>query len=151
MVRVQVSNYNLDNSTTAFVDCSLCEVTNGYPNVNNVLSSRRIAPADVKVRQWVKVVFDTPARLRRNVEYAIVFATVDTNLKVRIAELGKWDAANNKWLTEQSYLRGVFFNSSNGSAWSAVQTEDLMFRVNIADYTLSELNYNLGTTTVASN
>lgn len=62
-------------------------------------------------------------------------STADTAIKV--AELGKYDAVNSRWVTSQSYQVGILLSSSNASTWTLHQNLDLTFRLLAAKFTES--------------
>jgi hypothetical protein len=139
------------NATSSFVDVILCETLNGYPNTGEVLARKRLYADDIVSGNWTNVTFGSNIIVEGDVEYAIVLMTQDTNLKVRVAQLGKYDQANNAWISMQNYLPGVLFNSSNATAWSAIQDEDLMFRIHKASYPVNTVtDVTLGTQAVTN-
>lgn len=77
-------------------------------------------------------------------EYAIVLLTDDENTAVKIAELGKYDSVNNRWVTSQPYQVGVLLSSSNASTWTAHQNLDLTFRLLAAKFTENSTTIDLG-------
>jgi hypothetical protein len=68
-------------------------------------------------------------------EYALVLLTDDADTLVKIAELGKYDAVNSRWVTSQPYQVGVLLSSSNASTWTPHQNFDLTFRLLAAKFT----------------
>jgi len=83
-----------------------------------------------------------------NVEYAIVVLCNDPDGAVAIAELGKWDSTNGRWVTQQPYQVGVLLSSSNASTWTAHQDRDMTFRLLARRYTQTEREINLGVVNV---
>ncbi|MFP3022639.1 MAG: hypothetical protein ACEY3K_06930, partial [Wolbachia sp.] len=67
-------------------------------------------------------------------EYAIVLLTDDADTAVKIAELGKYDTVNSRWVTSQPYQVGVLLSSSNASTWTPHQNLDLTFRLLAAKF-----------------
>ena len=68
-------------------------------------------------------------------EYCIVILSNSNNYNVWTSELGGIDVttATPRLISAQPYA-GVLFKSQNASTWTAHQNEDLMFRVNIAEF-----------------
>lgn len=124
------------NTTNAFVDVLVCETLNGYPNTGKTLGATRLTGPQIRslTNGLVRATFNTPVFVKANEEYAIVIMTQDVNLTVAVAELGAYDTAYKRWLTSNTYLQGVFFNSSNATAWTPLQNTDLLFKINTANY-----------------
>ncbi|RDD34062.1 hypothetical protein Wcon_01893 [Wolbachia endosymbiont of Cylisticus convexus] len=80
-------------------------------------------------------------------EYAIVLLTDDADTAVKIAELGKYDAVNSRWVTSQPYQVGVLLSSSNASTWTPHQNLDLTFRLLAAKFSESSYVIDLGKVT----
>lgn len=119
----------------------LCETSVGIPNKQKTLSSIRKFRSDITVNAWTNFEFAVPAYVSSGVEYAIIVETTDSVASVAVSELGKYDSLNGRWITSQSYNAGVLLNSSNSSTWTAIQKEDLTFRI-------SRSNFQPTTTTV---
>lgn len=85
-----------------------------------------------------------PVWLEAGHEYAVVLLTDDAETAVRIAELGKHDATNARWVTSQPYQVGVLLSSSNASTWTAHQDRDLTFKLLAAKFTESSRTVELG-------
>jgi len=104
------------------------ETVAGFPT-RTVLAEGRIEASDISTTGATRIVFDAPVMLQAGVEYALVVLTDDTETSLAIAELGKWDSANLRWVTAQPYQVGVLLSSSNASTWTAHQNSDLAFRL----------------------
>lgn len=122
----------------------LRETQNGYPT-QTIQAETTLKPSEITLNAWNRFEFKTPFMAQANVEYAIVVLCNDAIGAVAIAELGKWDSANNRWVTQQPYQVGVLLSSSNASTWTAHQDRDLTFRLLARRYTQSEKVVNLGT------
>lgn len=125
------------------------ETQTGFPT-QTILGEATIEPAQIAVGAWNRFVFKTPVRALANVEYAIVVLCNDAIGSVAIAELGKWDATNQRWVTQQPYQIGVLLSSSNASTWTAHQDRDLTFRLLARRYTQTERVVDLGTVSVTA-
>ncbi len=62
-----------------------------------------------------------------------------------MAELGKFDAHLQRWVTAQPYQVGVFGSSSNNRAWTVHQELDAYFKAKKAVFTQSTRTIQLGT------
>lgn len=123
------------------------ETQTGFPT-QTILAESTIEPAQITVGAWNRFTFNTPVRALANVEYAIVVLCNDALGSVAIAELGKWDSTNGRWVTQQPYQIGVLLSSSNASTWTAHQDRDLTFRLLARRYTQSERVVDLGNVSV---
>jgi hypothetical protein len=103
------------------------ETANGVPT-SAILAQRAITTSALVVGQWNRFSF-TPTRLEQGVEFAVVVACDDATTAVGIAELGKFDSAQQRWVTSQPYQVGVLLSSSNASTWTPHQEKDLTFRL----------------------
>lgn len=103
------------------------ETGNGVPG-KDVISEFSMNTASLVVGQMNRIMW-TPVRLEAGVEYALVLACDDAVTSVGIAELGKFDAALQRWVTSQPYQIGVLLSSSNLSTWTPHQDRDLTFRL----------------------
>jgi hypothetical protein len=83
------------------------------------------------------------------VEYAIVVLCNDADGAVAVAELGKYDGAAGRWVTNQPYNVGVLLSSSNASTWTPHQDRDMAFRLLAARYTQSVREIDLGSVTLS--
>lgn len=132
---------------TDYVDVLITETTVGIPDMGKVLTSKRIFRDEITANNWTDIVFDNPCFTSSGVEYAIVVATNDSITKVNIAELGEFDEFNKKWITKQSYAVGALLTSSNANSWTALQKEDLTFKLDSAVY-VDTNTVSLGTVSV---
>lgn len=73
---------------------------------------------------------DAPIHLAPG-EYAIVVISNSVEYEVFVAQLGKTDLISNQIISKQPYT-GVFFKSQNAATWTAIQEEDLKFKINSA-------------------
>ena len=120
----------------------LREAENGYPT-QRVLAETHVKAANITLGQWTAIHW--PATdLQANREYALVILCDDAETALAIAELGKFDATRERWVTAQPYQVGVLLSSSNASTWTAHQDADLTFELLAADYTESTRLIELG-------
>lgn len=129
-------------STPIFVE--LRETQVGMPTTN-ILAAAQINPGDITTGAWNRWVFDLPVDLMADTEYALVVLCNDPVGEVAVAELGKFDATAQRWITSQPYNIGVLLSSSNAVTWTAHQDKDLTFRLLGASFTQAERIVSLGT------
>lgn len=129
------------NSNPVYVE--IRETTVGLPN-STMVCEGVIQGSQINTTGWTKCTFTRPVYLEAGTEYAIVLLTDDPDHAVAIAEGGKYDATNQRWVTSQPYTVGVFFKSSNASTWTPVQEADLAFRLYGASFTSTTRTVALG-------
>lgn len=123
------------------------ETQTGFPT-QSILAASDLVKSEITVNQWNRFEFKRPVRVLPNVEYAVVVLCNDPDGAIGIAELGKWDQVNNRWVTNQPYQIGVLLSSSNASTWTAHQDKDMAFRLLARNYTESNKTVDLGTVTL---
>lgn len=120
------------------------ETTAGFPN-RRVLGECRLAPSAISVGgSHTRCAFTGPVSLLGGTEYAIVVLCDDAVSELAVAEVGKWDSVNGRWITSQPYQIGTLLSSSNASTWTAHQSMDMAFRLLRAQYTETSLDIPLG-------
>ena len=132
------------NKGTTDFEVQIRDVTAGFPGQNIYASARKKASA-ITAGSFVRFDFDKPIYLRAGDEYAIVAMCNDADGAIAVAELGKFDASNQKWVTSQPYTVGVLLSSSNAVTWTTHQDRDMTFKLVKANYTQTEREINLGT------
>lgn len=133
---------------TSDIIVQIRETLVGIPT-KGVIAEGRLKPADITPDAWNRFAFEVPAAIMPNVEYAIVVLCNDAVSSVAVAELGKYDTANSRWVTGQPYNVGVLLSSSNASTWTPHQDRDMAFKLLAAKYTETERVIDLGTVTVS--
>lgn len=135
---------------TTNVIVQIRETTVGFPN-QRVLAESRLAPGAITVGgAMTRFLFGSPVSLLGGAEYAVVVMCNDANGEVSMAELGKFDATAQRWITAQAYNVGVMLSSSNASTWTVHQDRDLAFRILSANYTATTRTVALGTVAVTA-
>ena len=136
---------------TSQVVVQIRETATGFPT-RNVLAEGRVTPAAITVNSPTptRITMNRPVLLEAGVEYALVVLCDDADTALAVAELGKWDSANNRWVTSQPYQVGVLLSSSNASTWTAHQDKDMAFRLLKASYTEDSRTVALGKVAVAN-
>lgn len=121
--------------------------SNGVPN-QEILAEGRLLPSQITAGQWNRWILDNPVQVAPNAEYALVVLCNDATGSVGIAEMGKYDATTQRWVTQQPYQVGVLLSSSNASTWTPHQDRDLTFRLLARKYTQAEKVVELGSVAV---
>lgn len=134
---------------TSNVVVQIRETQLGLPT-RNVVGEARLAPADIVTNTHTRVTFEAPVQLLANTEYALVVLSDDDVTTLRVAELGKWDEVNERWITSQPYQVGVLLSSSNASTWTPHQDRDMAFRLHKAVFTETAKSVALGTVAVVA-
>ena len=113
----------------------------GYPTTLSIAGTRVYKrPADVTTSATAavstKFTFNAPVVLKAGVEYAIVISP-DANspdYRVWTSEPGVPDVTDTSLISNQSWGLGTLFSSTSNRAFSAIQGEDLKFKVNRAEF-----------------
>jgi Domain of unknown function (DUF4815) len=128
------------------------EVVNGYPgktilpfsevilspeNVN--ISATKVNTSDgqsLPAPIATNFKFPSPVYLNDKTEYCIVLLSDSNNYKAWISQMGDTSVVTGNVITSQPY-NGVLFKSQNASTWTANQDQDLMFKINQAQFSTS--------------
>lgn len=133
---------------TTNAQVQLRQVENGMPTAV-VLAEAIVPPASqVLGGGHTRIQFDSAVPLLDSEEYAIVILCNDAKTALSIAEMGKFDANVQKWVTAQPYTVGVLLSSSNAKTWTAHQERDLTFRLLTARFAKTATEIDLGTITL---
>lgn len=149
---VQMSGVDLWFAAAPTTECrvQIRATAIGIPT-QEVIAEKVIAPAAVVLGgAHTRILFDFPVSLIGGVEYAIVVLCNDAVGELSVAEMGKFDAAAQRWITSQPYTIGVMLSSSNASTWTPHQDRDMTFRVLTADFTETLRTIALGTVPVTA-
>jgi hypothetical protein len=120
------------------VTLQLRPTVNGYPSSTVVYpyGSVTLTPDKVKVtdspdlnddNKYTDFVFDSPVYMLPG-EHSFVLLSNCNKYEAYVAEVGKLDLVSGSQISEQPY-GGSFFQSQNGSTWTADQNLDIMFRI----------------------
>ena len=139
------------------VQIQIRPVVNGYPHSSQILpyadmtvnpeTVKEVSEATMRARYsdptltqplddsalYTTVTFDGPVTLQPGTEYAIVLIANSIKYQVYVSEVGQKLVGTDRLISTQPYL-GSFFKSQNASTWTAIQEEDLMFRIMRAEY-----------------
>lgn len=122
----------------------------GFPT-QDILAERVILPSQIILGgAHTRVSFASPVHLIGGIEYAIVVLCDDAVGELAVAELGKFDAVAQRWITSQPYTIGVLLSSSNASTWTPHQDRDMAFRLLRASYTQTTRTVVLGNVAVTA-
>ena len=117
------------------VTLQLRETSTGFPT-RTILAQKAVPAASLVVTGGghTRILFDSPVGVTAGVEYALVVLCDDAVTSLAVAELGKFDATNQQWVTAQPYNVGTLLSSSNASTWTAHQDKDMAFRLLAANF-----------------
>ena len=119
----------------------------GVPT-QNVLAEQSILPTAIFTNGTATRITWNPMWCEAGQEYAVVLLTDDGEASVKIAELSKYDAVHDRWVTSQPYQVGVLLSSSNASTWTPHQNLDLTFRLLAATFIEERTTLELGKTSI---
>lgn len=125
-------------SSTVPVTMELRKMVNGYPESTQTIPFGVVTlyPDDVNVSETAAVAtnfkFQYPIYLSPG-EYSIVLLSNCNEYEAWVAEMGKTMIGTNTKVSQQPYT-GVLFKSQNASTWTAVQEEDLKFKLHRANF-----------------
>lgn len=119
----------------------ICETNNGYPDGNKVLpfSSVHLPVSSVNTSDDSSVgtdfVFESPVFLANGLEYAFIVKpdNNDPDYFVFSANLGDVDLLTGNQMFSQPVIGTAFYGATT-TEWTALQTEYLKFRLNIANF-----------------
>jgi hypothetical protein len=119
------------------------EMENGYPSPVIVpFGSKTLSPSEITVNTTsaaesnkTTFTFDSPVFLRNKQDYCFTLIPGGNNPEyaVWVAELGQSDINTNELIHKPASM-GVMFVSSNDKTWTAIQKEDVKFRLNKAKF-----------------
>lgn len=137
-------------ASTTKTSVQIRETTAGFPNLS-ILAEAVLDPGSlVTGGGHTRFTFDHPVNLLAGNEYAIVVLCNDATGALSVAELGKFDATAQRWITSQPYTVGVLLSSSNATTWTPHQDRDLAFRILRANFTQTERTVALGNVAVTA-
>ena len=129
---------------SAPVQLQIRPVVNGYPSSSTVYpyADVSLTPDKVKtstipniedVNKYTEFTFDVPVLLLPG-EHSIVLLSNSIGYEAFVAEKDKINLASSAKISKQAYT-GSFFESQNGSTWTADQNIDMMFSLQKKIYT----------------
>jgi hypothetical protein len=118
---------------------------NGYPDNSAVIpfSNVELQPSQVVIpsnafdnttilQSPTNARFSSPVYLAPG-EYCVVILSNSNNYELYVSEMGEEILGSSQRISEQPYA-GSLFKSQNASTWTAEQLEDLMFKLNRAEF-----------------
>lgn len=126
-------------SNTTGVTVQLRKMSDGgYPTAM-VKASTYLNPTDVKVSSdgsvWTKVSFNDPVPISKGESMAISIVSSSDDYSIWQGKQGEAIVgARAPIYGQELYQSGVMFESSNNLTWTADQTSDIAFKVNVAKY-----------------
>lgn len=128
-----------DASDTVPVSVQIRTTVNGYPSSDTVLpfATGDVLSKDVVVsaqssttKAATRFNFQAPVYLSADTEYALVIMANSDKFETYTSRIGEFLLSNENVRCTKQPLSGSLFTSQNGSSWTAVQTDDLVFRIN---------------------
>jgi hypothetical protein len=128
-----------DDNGTVPVSVQIRPTVNGYPSSDTVLpfATGDVLAKDVAVSEQssttkaaTKFNFQAPVFLSPDTEYALVVLANSDKFETYTSRIGEFLLSNANVRCTKQPLSGSLFTSQNGTTWTAVQTDDLVFRVN---------------------
>jgi len=117
---------------------------NGYPTKSVLpFSSIHLEPSDVNVSDdssvATTITFEAPISLRAGLDYAIVIIPDASNpdYTVWVSKTGEKDVITGRSINRDANPAGVLFTSTNNSAWSPIQDENMKMVIYKAQFTSS--------------
>jgi hypothetical protein len=125
------------------VSVYLCDVTNGYPDTNSILpfSQVHMPMANVSVSNTGTVgtsfFFESPVFMQNGQQYALVIApdSDDPDYQVWTANIGDVDVSTGLQMFSQPGVGGTAFYGATATAWTALQTEYVKFKLFVSNFT----------------
>jgi hypothetical protein len=136
---------------TSRTQVQLRDTANGLPG-SEIIAEAVLDVGSVVVAGGAptNIAFAGPVVLYGGTEYAIVVLCEDATGALAIAELGKFDATAQRWITSQPYTVGMMLSSANGITWTAHQDRDMVFRILAAQYSQTTKTVALGKVAVVA-
>jgi hypothetical protein len=115
-------------------------MVNGQPSSVDIIPGATVIlePEDIVVSEtpnvsnsmtYTRFTFPSPVYLNSGFEYSFVVVTDDFGYDYYLSEIGKQVLNGTTYISKQPFL-GSLFKSQNQRTWTAVQDEDIMFRIN---------------------
>jgi hypothetical protein len=141
----QVGLFFSSKSVTAGISVYLCETSNGFPNSTKTLGKAKLLSSQVTISadssSETIFTFNHPVYINTGKQYAFIVlpegSSPDYNLW--IAELGQQDILSGQSINKNPYA-GTLFGSSDGSTWSAFQSQNMKFNLYRARFSNSTGN-----------
>jgi hypothetical protein len=104
-------------------------LVNGYPSQNSVFHRQTISYGDCQFSPNgvlpTNIEFTKPIHISADTRFFITLGSASEGWQTYTSELGSADLATGDIVTQNPYVQGVFFQSSNNNTWNAFQNLDL--------------------------
>ena len=130
----QFGVYFKKKSPTMGISCVIVGSTAGIPDRDKILGTAHLNPSNISISNDASsetiFTFDSPVLLQSDQTYAFWLEPDGANPDYEIwySEVGGKDVISGVDITQQPYS-GVMYVSSNGKAWTAIQSSDLKFKM----------------------
>ena len=108
------------------------------PHSRKVLEPSFVATDSIEGIQPTRFTFDSPVFTQEGQEYALVILTKSLDYRIWTAQMGEIDTYSGGVVSSQPAL-GVMYKSSNGTAWTPAQNEDIKFSLNRAFFQINNV------------
>lgn len=141
-----VDLYFATKDATLPVTVEIRNMVNGYPGQQVLpFSTKTLVPSQVNTSTngstLTNFTFDSPVFLEGNQEYCFVVLSNSDKYETFISRMGEKDLITSQTISGQPYA-GSLFMSQNASTWTAEQTDDLKFNIQVAKFNSSSTNNN---------
>ena len=139
-----VDLYFATKDATLPVTVEIRNMVNGYPGQQVLpFSTKTLVPSQVNTSTngstLTNFTFDSPVFLEGNQEYCFVVLSNSDKYETFISRMGEKDLITSQTISGQPYA-GSLFMSQNASTWTAEQTDDLKFNIQVAKFNSSSTN-----------
>ena len=116
------------------------ETTTGIPDATKVVGKQHITASEVLISSdsssETVITLTEPILMASGITYAFFFVPdlANPDYELWISEVGGVDKLTGNAITQQPY-NGIMYVSNNGKSWTAVQSQDLKFRLYRARFT----------------
>ena len=134
------------------VTIALCETSSGYPDPTKIIGIAEcdVSLSNISTTNWTKFTFASPIVLNANTYYAFIVISDENKGQLYCAELGKRDNYNEAWMTQNVFSSGTLVQASQLYTWSAIQSEDLTFKLDRCKFETGTSEILLGTVNLPS-
>jgi hypothetical protein len=135
----KVDLYFKQKDASLGVTVQIRQTENGYP-APYVIGEKFVKNSSINVSNngstSTTVTFDTPMYLKSGSDYCVVVVPeqFSPEFLLWVGETGVPDVANTALISNQNWGAGVMFLSSNDTAWTPFQGEDIKFKIYVANF-----------------
>jgi len=136
----QIGVFFKSKSSSLGITCCVAQTTTGIPDRSKLLGRCHINSGEVSISNDSSLEttfeFDTPILLQTDQYYSFWFEPDGTNpdYEIWISEVGGTDVLSGRAVTQQP-ISGIMYVSSDGRAWTPVQSSDIKFKLYRAKFT----------------